>query len=703
MSNFVRVLRLACRYRWTLAASVACALAVGVLWGANFGAVYPFVEVAFQGESLQQRVAEEIEKAQRTAAELRTDLVRLKAAREKASEGQPSEGQPSKGQPSKGQPSKGQPSEEQPSEEQLRLVERDIATAESRLEAEGRAELAYRWAQPYVDRYFPDDPFRTLVMVTGLLLLGTLVKELFLVANNVLVARLAELATYDLRKLFYRRTLRMDLSAFDEQGTTDLLSRFTHDMQHVSEGLVALFGKLVREPLKMAACLIGAGIICWQLLLLSVVIAPAAGLLIRWLAKALKRANRRAMEEMAQMYNTLEETLRGIKIVKAFTSERQERRRFHQGAKNYYKRAMRIARYDALAHPLTEVFGILVISLALLAGARLALSGETHLLGIQMCPRPLGLGSLLLFYVLLAGAADPIRKLSDVISRLQRAVAASDRIYERLDRIPRVIEPSNPVPCPSHRRDLAFEHVSFDYRPGQPVLQDVSLRIPFGATVAIVGSNGCGKSTLVNLIARFYDPTTGRVLLDGVPLTSIRSGELRAQIGLVAQETVLFDDSVMNNIRYGSPHATAEQVVAAAKQAHAHEFITHALPEGYETCVGSGGSRLSGGQRQRIALARAILRDPSILILDEATSQIDLESEQAIQDALESFVRGRTAVMITHRLAALALADMVVVMHAGRILDTGTHEQLMARCGQYRRLHRLQFQEPGETPDAVAA
>lgn len=673
MRNFARVLRLVGRYRWTFATSVACALAVGVLWGGNFGAIYPFVEVAFQGKSLQQRVAEEIEKAQITTVELRTEIVRLESARRGASG------------------------------KELRRIESQIASTEARIDAERRAELGYQWAQPYVERYLPSDPFQTLVMITGLLLLGTLAKELFLVGNNVLVARLAELATYDLRKLFYRRTLRMDLGAFDEQGTTDLISRFTHDMQHVSDGLVALFGKLVREPLKMAACLIGAGMICWRLLLLSVVIAPVAGLLIRWLAKALKRANRRAMEEMSQMYNTLEETLRGIKIVKAFTSERQERRRFHQGAKNYFKQAMRIARYDALAHPMTEMSGILVISLALLAGARLALSGETHLLGIQMCSRPLGLGALLLFYALLAGAADPIRKFSDVITRLQRAVAASDRIYERLDRLPRVAEPANAVSCPLHCRDLVFDRVSFGYRPGQSVLQDVSLRIPFGATVAIVGSNGCGKSTLVNLIARFYDPTGGSVLLDGVPLTSVRASELRRQIGLVTQETVLFDDTVINNIRYGSPQATPEQVIEAAKQAHAHEFITRALPDGYETCVGAGGNRLSGGQRQRIALARAILRDPTILILDEATSQIDLESEQAIQNALESFVRDRTAVMITHRLAALTLADQIVVMHAGCILDTGTHEQLMARCRLYRRLHRLQFQEPDETSEAVAA
>ncbi len=673
MRNFGRILRMALRYRLTFAASALCALGVGVLWGANIGAVYPFVEVVFRGESLQQRVTEEIENARRTAASLRAEIVRLETAKRGATE------------------------------QELRRIESRIVTAKAAIDAERRAEAGYLWAKPYLDRYLPNDPFQTLVVITGLLMLGTLLKELFLVAQNVLVCRLAELAAYDLRKLFYRRTLRMDLSAFDQQGSADLMSRFTHDMQRVVEGLIALFGKMIREPLKMAACLIGAALISWQLLLLSVVLAPVAALLIHWLSKALKRANRRAMEEMAQLYTTLEETLRGIKIVKAFTNERQERRRFHQGAKRYFQRAMRIAGYDSLAHPMTELTGILVISLALLAGARLVLSGETHLMGIPMSPRPLSLGALLLFYGLLAGAADPIRKFSDVITRLQRAIAAADRIFERLDREPGVAEPAAAVPCPTHRRDLVFDHVGFAYRPGQPVLRDVCLRIPFGATVAVVGSNGCGKSTLANLIPRFYDPTEGRVLLDGVPLTAVRSTELRRQIGLVTQETVLFDDTVLNNIRYGAPGATEEQVVEAARQAHAHEFITRSLPEGYATRVGSGGSRLSGGQRQRIALARAILRNPTILILDEATSQIDLESEEAIQQALEEFIRDRTALMITHRLAAIALADQVVVMHGGRILDTGTHEQLMARCGLYQRLHRLQLEEPDDAAEKAAA
>ncbi len=673
MKNFSRVLRLALRYRFTLAGAIVCALVVAVLWGANIGAIYPFVEVTFQGESPQQWIADEIKHAQRTQAELAGRIEQLKA---KSAHAPP---------------------------ERQRALRAKIGLVESRVAAELRAEQRYRLIQPYIRSYLPNDPFKTLALVTGFLLLGTIVKDLFLVGNNILVARLAQLSTFELRKLFHRRTLRMDLASFAGSGTADLMSRFTHDMEHVAAGLVTLFGKLVREPLKMAACLIGAAMICWRLLLLSMVVAPVAALLIHWLAKTLKRVNRRAMEEMAQIYATLEETFRGIKIVKAFTSERQQRRRFHIRSKQYYKKAMRIARYDSLARPISEVTGIITICLALLAGAWLVLANETHLLGVRMSPRPLSLGSLLLFYGLLAGAADPIRKLSDVFTSLQRAAAAADRIYARLDRQPKVRDPKHPVTLPRHRRDIVFEGVDFAYQPGQLVLQDINLRIAFGQTIAVVGPNGCGKTTLANLIPRFFDPTAGTVRMDGVALRDLRLRDLRSQIGLVSQETLLFDDTIFNNIRYGAPQATRSDVIAAAKQAHAHQFIENELADGYQTLAGSMGGRLSGGQRQRIALARAILRDPAVIILDEATSQIDLESEQAIQQALEQFVRNRTAVIITHRMATLALADRIVVMQAGRILEVGSHDELLDRCELYRRLYQIQFQEPDAASGPLAA
>jgi ATP-binding cassette subfamily B protein/subfamily B ATP-binding cassette protein MsbA len=554
-----------------------------------------------------------------------------------------------------------------------------------------------------MERFLPGDPFQTVALITGLLMLGTVLKVGFVISNSILSERLSQLATFDLRKLFYRRTLRLDVASFGDEGTSDLMSRFTYDMDSLAQGLEVFFGKLVLEPLKAVACLVGAGLICWRLLLLSLIIAPLAGLAANWLAKTLKRANRRAMEEMAQIYTTLEETFRGIKIVKAFTNEHQERRRFHTKSKNYYKKAMKIARYDSLGHPITEVTGILAISLALLAGAWLVLKGETYLLGIRMCPRPLGLGSLMLFYAFLAGVADPMRKFSDVFNRLQRAMAASDRIFAVLDREPQVRDPERPVTVARHQRDLVFEGLRFAYRPDQPLLQDINLRIPFGQSIAVVGPNGCGKSTLASLIPRFYDPTAGRILLDGVPLRDMRLRDLRRQISLVTQETVLFDDTIFNNIRYGCPHASREEVIAASKQAHAHRFIAEELPDGYETMAGTLGGRLSGGQRQRIALARAILRDPAVIILDEATSQVDLESEQAIQQVLEQFIVNRTAIIITHRMAALALADRIVVMQGGRILDIGTHNDLLQRCGLYQRLYQIHFDHRDECSGPLAA
>jgi ATP-binding cassette subfamily B protein/subfamily B ATP-binding cassette protein MsbA len=663
MKNFRRVFFMACRYRWTLVGAILSAIGVAVLWGGNIGAVYPFVKVVLEGKSIPAWVGDEIDRSAQAINDLNCEIEKTRAQLAVA------------------------PPELQP---QLEAAIRNLQT---RCDNQSLAHESYLRAKPYLDRYLPNDAFQTLVLVVVVLLVGTVLKAVLVIANNVLVARLAALATFDLRKLFYRRTLRLDLATFNDEGSSDLMSRFTHDTANVGNGLETVFGKLVLEPLKMIACLVGAALVCWRLLLLSLIIAPPAALAIRWLSKMLKRANRRAMEQMVQIFNVLEETFRGIKIVKAFTNERYERKRFHLRSKEYFRKSMKIARYDSLSHPITEFMGILTVCLALLAGTWLVLKGETRLLGIPLTSRPLDLSSLLAFWGFLFGTADPVRKFSDIFSRLQCGVAASDRIFARLDRDPQVCSPKDPVPCPRHRRELLFERVSFEYQPGTRILDDVTLRIPFGETIAIVGPNGCGKSTLANLIPRFADPIEGQIRLDGVPLTDLRLRELRGQIGLVTQEPLLFDDTVFNNIRYGRPQASRDEVLEAAKRAHAHGFIEGELTDGYETVVGTLGGRLSGGQRQRIALARAILRDPAILILDEATSQIDLESEQAIQEVLEEFTRGRTAVIITHRMATLSLADRIVAMQAGKIIDVGTHQEMINRCALYRRLHQIQFED----------
>ena len=312
------------------------------------------------------------------------------------------------------------------------------------------------------------------------------------------------------------------------------------------------------------------------------------------------------------------------------------------------------------------------------------------MLGIKISDRPLGLSALLIFYAMLLGASEPLRKLSDVLPTLQLSLAAADRLFAVIDEPLLIADPAQPLALPRPHRELALENVCFHYSAKKPVLRKLNLCIPFGEVVGIVGANGCGKSTLANLIPRFYDPVVGAVMLGGIDLRKLSLRDLRQRIGIVSQQAHLFDGTVLENIRYGSPDASDEDVLAAARRAFADEFIRTHLAEGYQTRVGQGGAALSGGQRQRIALARAILRDPEILILDEPTSQIDLVSERLIHQSLERFARNRTAIIITHRLSLLALVSRILVMHEGQIVADGTRDQLLTTSPLFQELWDLQ-------------
>lgn len=656
MKNFLRVVHIALQYKATLATSVVCSLLIALLWGLNFGTVYPFVQVIFKGESMQQWVDGQIVDAEENLSELNSELEQIESG-----------------------------SEEQ-TDEEAGATDKRIRSAQLQRASEVKALAIYRRIQGPIHRFLPDDPFTTLLLVVAFLMGATLLKDLFLVFNVNLVARLSELTTFDLRKEFYRNALRMDLAAFGREGTSELMARLTNDLAGIQRGIAILFGKAIREPLKMTACLIGACLISWRLLLFTLVVSPLAFFIIRRLSQSIKRANRRALEEMAGLYTMIFETFNGIQVVKAFTMERYERNRFHQTAKQYYRKSMKIAFYNSFIKPSTEILGMGVISLAILSGGYLVLNQETHLLGIRMSARPIELGAMMAFFALLTGISDPARKLSDVFSQLQACTAAADRVYEIMDREPAIAEASQPQSFPSPFSEISLDDINFSYIPNEPVLHGMNLRIRRGETLAVVGPNGCGKSTLINLIARFYDPIGGSVRIDGIDLRELRIRDLRQRIGMVTQQSFLFDDTVANNIRYGNPNATDEEVIEAAKKAHAHRFIDQVLEEGYETLVGSGGGRLSGGQRQRIALARVILSDPEILLLDEATSQVDPESERLIHEALRQFVKNRTTILITHRPSTLDLADRILVMDAGRIAGLGSHEDLLGQCPLYARL-----------------
>ena len=390
MNNFTRALRLTLAHRWTFVASILCAIGVAVLWGGSISSIYPFIAVALEGKSLHEWADKSIERSGESIAKLHDKAATIE--RELATGA---------------------------SDSKLLHERYDV---ERRLTAEEHWLSGSKWLRDQVIvPYFPRDAFQTVVIIALLLLASTLVKCVLLIVNAILVSRMVQLAIFDLTKSFYRHTLRMDLAHFSAEGSSDLVSRFTYDTECLANGLRELFGKFIREPLKMIACLAGAAWISWQLLLLSMLLAPLAGLSIGALSKALKRANRRAMEEMSQIYSTLDETLQGIKVVKAFTMERHERRRFHKNSKKYYQKSMKIARYDSLTRPLVEMLGISTIVVALLAGAYLGIKQENYLFGIRMSEKPLTIEALMMFFGLLAGASDPARKLSEVFSRIQRA------------------------------------------------------------------------------------------------------------------------------------------------------------------------------------------------------------------------------------------------------------------------------------------
>jgi ATP-binding cassette subfamily B protein/subfamily B ATP-binding cassette protein MsbA len=663
MKNFARVIAISFRHRFTVAASLICSLAVAVLWGGNITAIYPVVDVIMNNKSIPQYLDEQRQLAAKRIDALEPEIAahteQLAAA----------------------------------ADAKRPRLNRELAALEEEL-ARKRLEMSrYEKWNPVAHRWLPTTAFQTLVWVCIGLLIGTLLKSAFRIAGAYYTGRICALVTLDLRKELYRRTLRLDLATFRETTTGDLMNRFTTDVNTAANGVQNVFGMVICEPMKIVVCLAGAAWVSWQLLLITMITAPLAGYAVGRLARSLKRANRRAIEELSTVYDRLEETFASLKVIKAFTRESRERSRFHQQSKQYYKKTMRIWFYSSLVSPVTEISGIAIIVAAILCGGYLVLNQQTHLFGIRVSAEPLSHGWLTLFYCFLGGASDPIRRLTAIFNTLQQGAAASDHLYEVLDREPQIADPPRPKSLPELLGPIEFRDVSFHYKPDEPVLQGVSLRVEPGETIAIIGPNGCGKTTLMNMVARFYDPTAGAVLVSGVDVRELRRRELLERIGVVTQETLLFNDTVAENIRYGRAEATRDEIIAAAQRAHAHRFITDVLAEGYDTRVGQGGNRLSGGQRQRIALARAILRDPDILILDEATSQIDVESERLIHQVLEEFTRGRTAFIITHRPSTLELADRIVVMDAGRILDVGTFRELAGRCPMFRRLAHLDLRE----------
>lgn len=739
MKNFWRAIRLTFKYRWNIFGVILSSILLAVCWGGNIATVYPLVQVSFQGDSINSWLLKEIDNQEERLVKLEGERSDLIKGLDPDSQGQEADLEKQIVKDSKDglyyENSDG-------SRVNLSVKEgRKLSLLNKQIDDARKLIAKYKKFQPYVQRWTPDDPFLTVVLLMVFVLWVTLFKCVCTYVHSYLSTRLGQLGSNELRSLFFKRMLGYETTFFTQRGIADATTRFTSDMGTLSNGLVLAYGKALREPMKLVVCLIGALLVSWQLLLFTFLFVPIAFILIRWLAKSLKRVVRRAMAEMAQLYGRIDETFRAIRVVKSFNRESFEEEKFSKVNSAYFKRGMKTAKYDALTSPLTETLGIGMLVIAIIAGSYLIIYQKTSLGGIPIASRPLDLGSLALFYGFLIGASDPARRLSDIFTSIQGACAAADRVYEVIDREVVIENSSAPKSLKKFEHSIVFDNVGYAYplessfsvaegnagkrkrfedvlKEGvhtlgafvcrrknsksldkqasgdnlipnverHRVLREASLEIKCGETIAIVGRSGCGKSTLLSMIPRFIDPTEGRVLVDGIPIKDIVLSDLRDQIGLVAQDSVLFNDTVYENIRYGRLTATREEIIQAAKDAYADDFICHELINGYDTVVGPGGGALSGGQRQRIALARALLKDPPIFLLDEATSQIDLESERFIHEALKQFVGRRTTILITHRLTAIQLADRVVVMDDGRILFVGTHEEALKNSPFYQTL-----------------
>ena len=657
MQDFIRVLRIAMRQRLAVAGVIISSLVIAAFWGINIGAIYPLVEVVFRGDSLPEYVDQQIAKSREQIGVHDRKIDEYKAKLATANE-----------------------------TDRTKLLSR-LRIEELGRDAMFKSEILFGRLRPWMDG-LPTEPYPTLLFLMGLLLIGTILKLTAAMINLVLVQMVTERTTMRVRALFYRRALHLDLDEFGDSGSAELTSRITNDVSQLNGGINTLLGKIIREPLKLIVCFAGAAFICWRLLLLIMVVAPLLAFISQRLSKLIRKASRRVMSEMSQMFGMLNDSFAGIRLVKIYNTQAAERAKFQTGLEAYYQRSMRMAFYTTLARNTSEFLGTVIVCLGIVAGGYLVINQKTHLLGIRMCLHPLEVGQILLFFGFLIGASDPARKLSEVWSDLQRGIAASERVYEVIDRPVRVRNPKEAVTLRRPHQLISFEDVEFSYPSGPQVLQGINLTIRHGETIALVGPNGCGKSTLVSLLCRFDDPQRGEVKLDGVPLNQMRFRDIRKRIGLVSQRTTMFEDTIANNIAYGCHSASRERIIRAAKLAYADDFIRNKTPDGYETLLGNARTRLSGGQMQRLALARAILRDPDILILDEATSQIDTESEHLINQALASFLKGRTGILITHRPSSLMLADRVIVMQDGQIAAEGKHEELLATDRFYQSLCR---------------
>jgi ABC-type multidrug transport system fused ATPase/permease subunit len=531
--------------------------------------------------------------------------------------------------------------------------------------------------------YLLADRLRSLVVIMGVLVVLKLLQGLFKGLQEYCTTYVAGHSGIDISNDLYRNVIDLPIGFFGRERNSQVMSRFTNDMYNVEQGLDTIFGKSIREPLNLAGYLFYCLWLAPGLTLISLVVMPFVGLGVVLLAAKAKRGARRALESKARLLGILSESFAGIRIVKVFQGDHYEKERFRQENARLFRQNLKVVKAEAATGPLVEfllfVGGVLVIVVS----------------GCYVIEGKLATKDVMTLFVALSLALDPLRKLANVGTRYQHARTGAQRIFEYMDMEAEKLAAPGSVDVPKLARSIRFEHVNFSYDGTSPVLSDIDFEVKQGEVVAIVGASGVGKTTLVNLLSRFYSPTSGRILFDGRDIAHASLRSIRRQIGLVTQEVLLFDDTVRANIAYGPlVPGDEERVLAAARAAHVSEFVER-MPQGYDMVIGEGGVLLSGGQRQRLAIARAIYKDPAVLILDEATSSLDSESEHLIREALNEFERGRTTFVIAHRLATVERADRIIVLDRGRIEAIGTHRELVDTSDVYRGLYQRQFRDVG--------
>jgi len=527
------------------------------------------------------------------------------------------------------------------------------------------------------------DKIDALIKICFVVFFAFFLKNIFGYLQAYFLAHVEQGSMKDLRDEAYKHLHKLPMSFFKKERVGNLISRITNDVNIVQTSISAAFLNMIREPLSIIVFLGIAISISWKLTLLALVILPVSMFIIAWIGLKLRKQSYFIQEKMADITSILQETISGVKIVKAFGMEKYENNKFMTETHNFFKLMLRIVRVRNASSPITEILSTGVGVVIIYFGGLLVLKEQT-----------LTASEFMGFLFAIFQMMPPIKELSGVNNRIQESSAAGDRIFEIIDTQPSIKNSDKAIEVPEFKNSLNLDHVSFHYEDSDElVLNDLNFSVNHGEIVALVGPSGGGKSTVVDLIPRFYDPTDGRILLDGIDIKEIKIENLREMMGIVTQETFLFNESIKNNIAYGLGEYPEEKIIEAAKTANAHNFIME-MPRGYNTVIGERGVKISGGQRQRLSIARALLKNPEIMIFDEATSALDNESELLVQEAIERLMVNRTTIVIAHRLSTIRNATRIIVLDKGRIIQKGTHDELiLEEAGLYKKLYEMQFRD----------